>query len=297
MVLHKQGSTLFNGVRDLVAAHLDHQAESHIKPTFPALAPTSTTTTVSRPPPATADSKGKARAVQSPEPHSATITHTHHIALISGNPADRLTVIQAQERFLKAVRDVWDDHVACMKKLRDVLKYMVCPPRLSLSCAPTLISSRFYQDKVYTAAPGNNFDWMPPVWDLGLYIFLTHVIRSPTHPISTYLINAIITLITSERLGDTINTSVLRSATEMLTDLSNHSTDIIKRVDDRTGGNGGGPIGKSIYASDFEPLFLAESRAFYRDEGLRLLNCCDASEYLRKVISCFLSPKSFKKKN
>jgi hypothetical protein len=27
---------------------------------------------------------------------------------------------------LKAVREVWDDHVACMKKLRDVLKYMVC---------------------------------------------------------------------------------------------------------------------------------------------------------------------------
>ncbi|EGG11016.1 uncharacterized protein MELLADRAFT_42064 [Melampsora larici-populina 98AG31] len=203
MVLYKQGTKLFNGVRDLVAHHLDDQANQKIKPNFP-----------------------------------------------------------SQERFLKSVREVWDDHVACMKKLRDVLKYM---------------------DKVYTAAPGNNFDWMPPVWDLGLYIFLTHVIRSPHHPISSHLINAIITLITSERLGDTINSSVVRSATEMLTDLTNHSVEIIKRVDDKTGGNGGGPAGESIYLTDFEPLFLAESREFYKNEGNQLLSSCNASEYLKKV--------------
>ncbi|KAH9808719.1 Cullin [Melampsora americana] len=203
MVLYKQGTKLFNGVRDLVAHHLDDQANQKIKPNFP-----------------------------------------------------------SQERFLKSVREVWDDHVTCMKKLRDVLKYM---------------------DKVYTAAPGNNFDWMPPVWDLGLYIFLTHVIRSPHHPISSHLINAIITLITSERLGDTINSSVIRSATEMLTDLTNHSIEIIKRVDDKTGGNGGGPVGESIYSTDFEPLFLAESREFYKNEGNQLLSSCNASEYLKKI--------------
>ncbi|KAG0150085.1 hypothetical protein CROQUDRAFT_652767 [Cronartium quercuum f. sp. fusiforme G11] len=283
MVLYKQGTKLFNGVRDLVASHLDEQANRQIQPNFPVLTSTITSTTTafiptkepevppqpSMVPPS--NHKGKARAVESTlqkletsstEQAIPSLTQTHQIALISGNAADRLTVIQSQERFLKAVRDVWDDHVACMKKLRDVLKYM---------------------DKVYTAAPGNNFDWMPPVWDLGLYVFLTHVIRSPKHPISAYLINAIITLITSERLGDTINTSVLRSATEMMSDLMNHSIDIIKRVDDKDGGYGGGPVGESIYASDFEPLFLAESRAFYRNESNRLLNDCDASEYLKKV--------------
>lgn len=31
----------------------------------------------------------------------------------------------AGQLFLENVRDVWDDHVACMSKLRDVLKYMV----------------------------------------------------------------------------------------------------------------------------------------------------------------------------
>lgn len=35
---------------------------------------------------------------------------------------------QEGERFLKALKGVWDDHISCMGKVRDVLKYMVCPP-------------------------------------------------------------------------------------------------------------------------------------------------------------------------
>lgn len=69
----------------------------------------------------------------------------------------------------------------------------------------------------------------------------------------------------------------------MLTDLTNHSMDLIKRVDDRNGGYGGGPANQSIYATDFEPNLLAESREFYKNEGDLLLNSCDASEYLKKV--------------
>lgn len=34
---------------------------------------------------------------------------------------------QEGERFLKAVKGVWDDHISCMGKIRDVLKYMVHP--------------------------------------------------------------------------------------------------------------------------------------------------------------------------
>jgi cullin 3 len=125
---------------------------------------------------------------------------------------------------------------------------------------------------------------MPTVWDLGLYIFLTHIIRSPKYPISSLLISGIITLITSDRLGDTINSSVIRSATEMLTDLSNHSPEIIKRIDDQNGGNGGGEVGQSIYKTDFEPVFLLHSREFYREEGNRLLSNDNAAQYLLKVI-------------
>ncbi|KAI8450296.1 cullin-4A [Phakopsora pachyrhizi] len=301
MVLFKQGTKLFVGVRDLVSNHLDNQALSKIQPNFPIINPllsssnpqlmiSSTTETInssrisdravdnpsrqtdSSDPNLSSSQKGKARAVdplpaddeQSDELFATQAIINHQISLItSGNASDRLSVIQSQERFLKAVRGVWDDHVACMKKLRDVLKYM---------------------DKVYTTSPGNGFDSMPTVWDLGLYIFLTHIVRSPSYPVSSCLITGIITLITSERLGDTVNSSVIRSSTDMLKDLSNHGPEIIKRIDDRTGGYaGGGRAGQSIYKTDFEPVFLSQSREFYREEANRLLSSCDASQYLRKV--------------
>ncbi|KAA1130584.1 Cullin-3, variant 2 [Puccinia graminis f. sp. tritici] len=268
MVLYKQGTKLFVGVRDLVAHHLDEQATRQIEPNFPSRTnpttnllsqtlPTTTTTTTT--------GKGKEKAVDDSDlspPSSSSNQTAHQLPLVNGSASERLSVIQSQERFLKSVREVWDDHVACMKKLRDVLKYM---------------------DKVYTTTPGNGYDSMPTVWDLGLYIFLTHIIRSPKYPISSLLISGIITLITSDRLGDTINSSVIRSATEMLTDLSNHSPEIIKRIDDQNGGNGGGEVGQSIYKTDFEPVFLLHSREFYREEGNRLLSNDNAAQYLLKV--------------
>ncbi|POV94874.1 hypothetical protein PSTT_16594, partial [Puccinia striiformis] len=263
--LVQTGIKTIHGRSRLGRHHLDEQAARQIESNFPSRAsPISSRSQSSTPTTVLNTGKGKEKAVDDPfiQATQDQSTTTHQLPLVNGNASERLSVIQSQERFLKAVREVWDDHVACMKKLRDVLKYM---------------------DKVYTTSPGNGYDSMPTVWDLGLYIFLTHVIRSPKYPISTHLISGIITLITSDRLGDTINSSVIRSATEMLTDLSNHSPDIIKRIDDQKGGNGGGPVGQSIYKSDFEPVFLVHSREFYREEGTRLLSSGDAAQYLQKV--------------
>lgn len=39
----------------------------------------------------------------------------------------------------------------------------------------------------------------------------------------------------------------------------------------------------SIYRQDLEPEILRESEAFYQAEGERLLETCDAPEYLRRV--------------
>ena len=38
---------------------------------------------------------------------------------------DKLQKTSEGERLLKAIRDVWDDHIGSMSKLRDLLKYMV----------------------------------------------------------------------------------------------------------------------------------------------------------------------------
>lgn len=36
-----------------------------------------------------------------------------------------MTAAAAGQLYLDRLREVWDDHMACMSKLRDVLKYMV----------------------------------------------------------------------------------------------------------------------------------------------------------------------------
>lgn len=41
---------------------------------------------------------------------------------VTGDPSQKS---QEVERFLKAVRESWDDHKSSMSKLRDLLKYMV----------------------------------------------------------------------------------------------------------------------------------------------------------------------------
>lgn len=90
LVLHRKGAVLYDGVRDLVAAHLDAEAHSRIEPAFPS------------------STGGAASASTS-----------------AAAGSDSAAQAQAGERFLAAVKGVWDDHVACLSKLRDVLKYMV----------------------------------------------------------------------------------------------------------------------------------------------------------------------------
>lgn len=130
---------------------------------------------------------------------------------------------------------------------------------------------------------------MPTVWDLGLFLFLTHVVRSALHPIGPILLSSLLTQIRLDRDGETINRSIVKSCTDMLGDLSNASHETITRIGDREGGHPGGmthaDAGESVYKTDFEGQFLVESSDYYRLEGERLLASCDAPEYLRKVRS------------
>ena len=72
----------------LISQHLEKQAAQRIVPVFP--------------PSALASGSGGAQ---------------------SGS--ENVTAAAAGQLFLDRLRDVWDDHMACMSKLRDVLKYMV----------------------------------------------------------------------------------------------------------------------------------------------------------------------------
>jgi cullin 3 len=53
--------------------------------------------------------------------------------------------------------------------------------------------------------------------------------------------------------------------------------------------------GPSVYKRDLEPAILRDSEAFYKGEGNKLLETCDAPEYLRRVsfLFCNTSRKEY----
>ena len=90
-----------------------------------------------------------------------------------------------------------------------------------------------------------------------------HILKAP---ISQYISSAILTQIRIERDGYPINRSAVKECVDVL---------LLLRVEDGAG--------SSVYKRDLEPAILKESEAFYKGEGERLLESCDAPEYLQRV--------------
>ena len=115
---------------------------------------------------------------------------------------------------------------------------------------------------MYTAATG-----VPPIYDVGLTLFLQHIIRSTTHPIHTHLIATLLSQVQLERDGETITRSTVRECIDILLRL---------HVPDREGE-------KNVYLTDFEPELLKRSVEFYRLEAGNMLESGDAALCLRNV--------------
>jgi cullin 3 len=105
------------------------------------------------------------------------------------------------------------------------------------------------------------------IYDAGLTLFLSHIVRSSKHPIHTHLIATLLSQIQLERDGETITRSTVRECVNVLLRLN---------VPEREGG-------QNVYATDFEPEFLKRSIEYYKIEALERLESGDAALYLRNV--------------
>ncbi|KDQ59266.1 hypothetical protein JAAARDRAFT_33992 [Jaapia argillacea MUCL 33604] len=123
-----------------------------------------------------------------------------------------------------------------------------------------------YMDRVYTKSAQ-----VPEIWDAGLHRFLKHIIRPP---IEEHLVSAILKLVQIERDGYVINRSAVKGCVDVFLQL-NEDKD-----------------GPSVYKRDLEPSVLRESEVFYAAEGRKLLDSCDAPEYLRRAEARFESEES-----
>lgn len=108
---------------------------------------------------------------------------------------------------------------------------------------------------------------MPKINETGLILFLAHIVRSPTHPIHQHLIATLLSQVLLERNGETIQRSTVRECIDILLRLQAPGME----------------EGKTVYSTDFEPIFLDRSSEYYKAEAADLLERGDAAAYLRNV--------------
>ncbi|KAF8896373.1 Cullin, partial [Infundibulicybe gibba] len=114
-----------------------------------------------------------------------------------------------------------------------------------------------YMDRVYCKSAE-----VPETWDAGLSLFLDRIIRPP---IQDHLITAILNQIQFERDGYGIHRSAVKGC-----------VGVFLKLEIETGG-------MTVYKRDLEPPLLRDSEAFFKAEAQKLLDSCDAPEFLRRA--------------
>ncbi|KAK8223361.1 Cullin repeat-like-containing domain protein [Phyllosticta capitalensis] len=151
-----------------------------------------------------------------------------------------------EEKFLRGVREQWQDYQLCMTMLTDVLMYM---------------ERVFCQD-----------NRKPSIYTTSLQLFRDHILRSPPNvqddgeTLMEIITQIILDQIHMERTGDVIDKHLIKSCTYMLESLfEGMSEDINQR----------------LYVTSFEPTYLEASHKFYKAESEKLLRESDAGGYCR----------------
>ncbi|KAI9824865.1 MAG: Cullin-3 [Thelocarpon impressellum] len=153
----------------------------------------------------------------------------------------------AGEKFLRGLKDAWEDHDLCVDMTTDVLMYM---------------------DRVYCADTRR-----PSIFTACMGLFRDHILRSPletTVPesptVAQILHSIILDQVQMEREGDIIDKNRIRSCVYMLEGLYENDDE---------------DESEKLYLTSFEGEFLDASRAFYRSEGEALMRQSDAGTYIR----------------
>ncbi|WFC95252.1 hypothetical protein MBRA1_001899 [Malassezia brasiliensis] len=170
LILNQQGDMLYTGVRKQVAEHLAHQVAEQLVPLFPLDA-------------ASARRAQDACDVARAPGNDASLAAVLGVLPDSPETPAILASIPAGERFLGALTSVWEDHCACMGKLRDVLKYV-------------------------------------PIWDMGLDVFRDTVVRSERVPMLSNLLVTLLRHVFCERQGASVERRTLKSVADMLLSLT-----------------------------------------------------------------------------
>ncbi|KXJ91603.1 Cullin [Microdochium bolleyi] len=150
------------------------------------------------------------------------------------------------DKFLRGIKESWENHNVSMNMIADILMYL---------------------DRGYT----HNIS-RPSIYSSTIGLYRDHILRSSLRESGSDcllfdLLNAtIIDHINMERGGDVIDKTLLHSCVSMLEDL--FETDEENEE-------------QRLYLTTFEPVFIQNTREFYRRECEKLIREADAAAWLR----------------
>lgn len=150
------------------------------------------------------------------------------------------------EKFLRGLKDSWEDHRQAMNMMTDILMYM---------------------DRIMVTDGGQ-----PSIFATTTGLFRDEVLEYTLHDFGTNstlfdMLNAVILdLINMERDGDTVDRSLVRSCTHMLEGLYKTNAELDN---------------ERLYLTNFQPELLKSSRVYYQNECEKLLQGQDAGVWLR----------------
>lgn len=168
---NQQGDMLYHGVQRLVAEHLARQCTERLQPLWPLDA-------------------DEVRAVAPLLEHPDEAPIARALGLEPAHADAACATIARSERFLHALTEIWNDHCACMSKIRDVLKYV---------------------DRVYVPQHQR-----VPIWELGLVLFRDTVLHDPERGCFSQLMATLLRQVYCEREGAVVERSTIKAATDML---------------------------------------------------------------------------------
>ena len=185
-----------------------------------------------------------------PTIHNLLSKHLISVSLLQRPSSSTNERRQMGEKFLRGVKDSWEDHNMSMNMIADILMYL---------------------DRTYTQALG-----LPSTWTATIGLFRDHVLRSSLgaltnettydHIIFDIVNHVVLDLIDMERDGDVIDRTLLRAITNML--------EVLYETDEEQ-------ENQKLYLTVFEPRFIIRSTAFYKTECQKLLRESDAGTWLR----------------
>ncbi|KAJ1945094.1 hypothetical protein FBU59_002413, partial [Linderina macrospora] len=115
-----------------------------------------------------------------------------------------------------------------------------------------------YVDKVFVVNAH-----LPCVYDMGMHVFRDQVFQGTDFRLDLATTNALLSQIACERRGEDINKSTMRGIINMLVELQDK---------DQT---------RSVYKATFEPLLLADTKAFYKEQAAIRMGELGAPEYAK----------------